>query len=59
MPLFDGPLENRPVDPSEELAKQHNHFFMAQTLEAFEPPPPPGRSGGGDSRSSSGFPTIR
>ncbi len=24
MPLFDGGLENRPVDPSEEFAEQHN-----------------------------------
>jgi alpha-D-xyloside xylohydrolase len=37
MPLFDGPLENRPVDPSEEFAKQHNHFFLAQRLEGFDP----------------------
>jgi alpha-D-xyloside xylohydrolase len=37
MPLFDGPLENRPVDPSEEFTKKHNHFFMAQKLEAFDP----------------------
>ncbi len=37
MPLFDGPLENRPVDLSEEFAKQHNHFFLAQKLEAFDP----------------------
>jgi alpha-D-xyloside xylohydrolase len=37
MPLFDGPLENRPVDPSEEFAKQHNHFFVGQKLEYFDP----------------------
>ena len=37
MPLFDGPLENRPVDPSEEFAKQHNHFFLAQKLAGFDP----------------------
>lgn len=37
MPLFGGPLENRPVDPSEEVAKQHNHFFMAQKLAGFDP----------------------
>jgi alpha-D-xyloside xylohydrolase len=37
MPLFDGPLENRPVDPSEEFNKQHNHFFLAQKLAGFDP----------------------
>ncbi len=37
MPLFDGALENRPVDPSEEFAKQHNHFFLAQKLAGFDP----------------------
>jgi hypothetical protein len=37
MPLFDGPLENRPVDPSEEFVKQHNHFFLAQKLAGFDP----------------------
>jgi alpha-D-xyloside xylohydrolase len=37
MPLFDGPLENRPVDPSEEFNKQQNHFFMAQKLAGFDP----------------------
>jgi alpha-D-xyloside xylohydrolase len=37
MPLFDGPLENRPVDPSEEFNKQHNHFFTAQKLAGFDP----------------------
>jgi hypothetical protein len=37
MPLFDGPLENRPVDPSEEFVKQHNHFFLAQKLAGFGP----------------------
>ena len=43
MPLFDGPLENRPVDPSEEFAKQHNHFFLAQKLEPFDPSSASGR----------------
>jgi alpha-D-xyloside xylohydrolase len=37
MPLFDGDLENRPVDPSEEFAEQHNHFFLAQNLGEFDP----------------------
>src|SRR5215212_7435606 len=37
MPLFDGDLENRPVDPSEEFAEQHNHFFLAQKLGEFDP----------------------
>jgi len=42
MPLFDGDLENRPVDPSEEFNKQNNHFFLAQKLVGFDP-----RSGSG------------
>src|SRR5919112_3591956 len=37
MPLFDGPLENRPVDPSEEFTKQHNHFFTVQKHAGFDP----------------------
>ncbi len=37
MPLFDGDLENRPADPSEDFRKQHNHFFLAQKLAAFDP----------------------
>jgi len=37
MLLFDRPLENRPVDPSEEFNKQHNHFFLAQKLAGFDP----------------------
>ena len=59
MPLFDGPLENRPVDPSEEFTKQHNHFFMAQKLEAFDPRSASGKIRWGDSHLSSGFPTTR
>jgi hypothetical protein len=59
MPLFDGPLENRPVDPSEEFAKQHNHFFMAQKLAGFDPRSASGKIRWGDSLSSSGCPTIR
>ena len=59
MPLFDWPLENRPVVPSEEFAKQHNHFFVGQKLEYFDPRSASGRIRWGDSRSSSGSPTIR
>jgi alpha-D-xyloside xylohydrolase len=37
MPLFDRELENRSIDLSEEFNKQHNHFFLAQKLEGFDP----------------------
>ena len=59
MPLFGGPLENRPVDLSEEFNKQHNHFFLAQKLAGFDPRTAPGRSGGRASRSSKGSHTTR
>jgi len=61
MPLFDGPLENRPVDPSEEFNKQHNHFFTVQKHAGFDPRSAFGkiRSGGRDFRSNKGSPTIR
>ncbi len=60
MPLFDGALENRPVDPSEEFAKQHNHFFLAQKLAGFDPRAASGKiRWGGFSLEQRVSPTIR